>query len=81
MDTQNASLNTRVFAESRGRVLNKQVLLSEQGRMATRMFLEETEWPESRISCQGLTYYRDPQGGSWEGESAERLMWGMQQGL
>lgn len=39
MDTQNASLNTRVSAESRGRVLNRQVLLSEQGRMATRMFL------------------------------------------
>lgn len=40
MDTQNTSLNTRVSEASRGRVRNRQVVLSEQGRIATRMFLE-----------------------------------------
>lgn len=40
MDTQNISLNMRVSEASRGRVRNRQVVLSEQGRIATRMFLE-----------------------------------------
>ena len=40
MDTQNTSLNTRVSAASRGRVRNRQVVLSEHGRTAARMFLE-----------------------------------------
>lgn len=48
MDTQNISLNTRVSEASRGRVRNRQVVLSEQGRIATRMFLErDREEPES----------------------------------
>ena len=56
MDTQNISLNTRVSEASRGRVRNRQVVLSEQGRIATRMFLErETEkslsQPGSGIMC------------------------------
>lgn len=40
MDTQNTSLNTRASEASRGRVRNRQVVLSEQGRTATRTFLE-----------------------------------------
>lgn len=40
MDTQNTSLNTRVSAASRGRVRKRQVVLSEHGRIAARMFLE-----------------------------------------
>ena len=40
MDTQNTSLNTRVSAASRGRVRKRQVVLSEHGRRAARMFLE-----------------------------------------
>lgn len=74
MDTQNASLNTRLSAESRGRVLNKQVLLSEQGKMATRMFLKETEPPESCVSSGADVLQRSP--GRQGKESAECLMWG-----